>query len=349
MRNLIQCAVQSVAAVALINSLTGCGSDQFNSSNAEHFSAVVNSFTPNSAAAMANESSKVRACELASANLGFKLLAGETYSANIYPIVQKKCVRCHGGDQTDKQNSTTCGYLEKNIDNVILRLKNMAPADAIKDSEALKAATDPTKLTDDAIRDQISGGMRSAWPMPPVNRNRGQNPAITAEDIATFTAWKDVPNKCIDSDAAADASLPDINAHTDDDSARATATKDFAGLACEDGPSVAPDWPLVDSLVAIPDDSSSAFYDYSTHAFVDGATKMPGDCTIDALIGLLRAIPSAEQALLEYKAYGWRAVQCSLVDGRPRAYLAQLARVPNTLGDNVYGIFLKDIHIEQRP
>jgi hypothetical protein len=295
--------------------------------------------------------SNVKACDLpgtSAAALGFNL-ADTSYSNDIFPIVQAKCVRCHGGDQTDKQNSTTCGYMEKNIDNIIARLNNMAPADALKDQEAAKATDDPTKLTDDQIRNQIAGNDRSLWPMPPVNRNRQQNPGITPDEIAVFVAWKDVGNKCVGADLPPDDALPVITAHTDDEEQRTELQKSFATAACEDGPAVAPDWSVVQSLVALPDGASSSFYDYQKQQFVAGATAMPGDCTIDVLMQLVKSIAGAEQVLTEYKNYGWRAIQCSIVDGRPRAYLAHVARVPNALGDKVYGVYLKDFHIEQRP
>ena len=79
-----------------------------------------------------------------------------------------------------------------------------------------------------------------------------------------------------------------------------------------------------------------------------GATTFDGDCTIDTLISIFKGLPDAEKVLGEYRDYGWRAVQCAMVDGRPRAYLAHVARVPNTLGDFVYGVFLKEIRVDQR-
>ena len=185
--------------------------------------------------------------------------------------------------------------------------------------------------------------------MPPVNRNRNQNPAVTADDIAVFQAWKDAPNKCTGANTPPDDALAPAPAHTDDADLQASQSKVFETSACEDGPTVAPDWTFAAALVAIPDGSASTFYDYEKHSFVAGATAMPGECSIDALIGLLRGVAGAEKALQEYRDYGWRAIQCSMVDGRPRAYLAHLARVPNTLGDKVYGVYVKDIHIEQRP
>lgn len=290
----------------------------------------------------------VRACEMTPAALGFNL-ADETYSANVFPLVQKKCARCHAGDQNDKQNSTTCGFLEKNIDNVIKRLQNGMAADALKDTESAKPDGGATKLTDDQIRNQVSGGIRAEWPMPPVNRNRNQNPSVTNDDIALLTSWKDAPNKCLDPGATPEPALPTPTAHSSDDEERAQLAKAFGSAVCEDGPAIADQWGKVAALVAVPEGSPSSFYDYAKEEFVAGATTMPGDCTIDTLIAMLKPIAGAETALNEYKSYGWRAVQCAMVGGRPRAYLAQVARVPNALGDMMYGVYLKDLHVEQRP
>ena len=294
---------------------------------------------------------QVRVCDSAPASLGFNL-ADLTYATNIYPIVSSKCLRCHAGDQA-QQNSTTCGFLEKNIDNVIKRLENSILGDAQKDIESAKPDTDTTKLDDNEVRNLIANGNAGTdnphtfYPMPPVNRNRGQNPAINQSDIDVLTAWKAVSNKCV-GEVSPDGALPTVMTHTNDEESKEAMLKKFQTAACEDGPPVASDWAKVQTLVALPEGSESAFYDFEKKEFVAGATPMTGDCTIDALAAALATLPGASSALLEYKNYGWHAVHCAIVDGKPRAYLAHVARVRNSLDDLVYGVFLKDIQINQR-
>lgn len=290
--------------------------------------------------------SQVRACGVATptaASLGFNLLAGETYAKDIAPIVMAKCARCHAGDAA-MQNSTTCGFLEKNIDAVIVRLQNSLAAEAIRVVEAAKPDTDTTKLNNDQIRNQVSGNDRNKWPMPPVGQQGNNQQRLVQADIDVFTAWKDVPNKCVDT-GAVDDPLPMPSHFTDDDEERARLSKIFEGDSCKDGPDSAGDRAVVESMLALPADSTSAFYDYEKKEFVAGAVKMEGNCSIDYFIGALAVVPGAADALKSYQDYGWWATQCAIVDGRPQAYLAHVASVTTSLGDKTYGVFLKLLRV----
>ena len=282
----------------------------------------------------------VRVCgAVPAAALGFSLVAGETYQGNIVKIVTEKCAACHAGDQ-DRQNSTTCGFLEKNLDSVITRMENSLAAQSLKAASDALANGDPGKRNNDQIRDQISANDRTKWPMPPV----GRNPGISQSEIDTLKAWKSVPNKCIDA-STPDEPLAIPSVHTDDDEQRGKLAKMFETDACEDGPSVARDKPVIESILTLPSDSLSGFYDYEAMTYVDGARKMEENCSIDYFIAAVAMIPGAQEALKAYKDYGWWVTQCAIVDGRPQAYLSHIARVKTALGDTNYGVFLKLLKI----
>lgn len=292
-------------------------------------------------------STQVRACgsgvPATAAALGFNLV-GETYAKDIVPIVTDKCVRCHGGD-ANMQNSTTCGFLEKNIDAVIVRLQNALAGEAQKIIEDAKDPTDLTKLDNNGIRDAVSGGDRTKWPMPPIGQNAQRQ--ITQGQIDIFQAWKSVPDKCVDV-STPDEPLPDVTDYTDADEETARVAKIFEGETCKDGPSEIGGRAVIEPLLALPADSTSAFYDYDKKEFVAGAVKMEGNCTIDYFIEAVGVIPGAADALKEYKDYGWFVTQCAIVDGRPQAYLAHVASVTTALGDRTYGAFLKLLRIKDQ-
>lgn len=336
------------ALAASLLSLIACGSD------GDHFSLNatrdVDERSSSSADAVpahasADATAQVKVCgggasSDASSALGFQL-AGETYATHIAPIVTAKCARCHAGDPA-MQNSTTCAYLEKNIDNVIQRLQNGVAAEATRVVEAAKdPAGTPAPLSNNQIRDQYA---RSVWPMQPVGSTNTASQKVTQADVDVFLAWKDVANKCAAGSTPDDA-LPTPSVYTDDDEQAERLLKIFQSEDCRDGPSVTDARAHVESLLTLPADSASAFYDYEKREFVPGATKMTENCTIDYFIKALAPIPEASEVLKSYKEYGWWTVQCAIVDGRPQAYLAHAAEVATSLGDKTYGLFLKQLKI----
>lgn len=318
----------------------GIEQDDSNVTIAYEHDAVGDSDSPIQLMMQAASGPRVQVCGIAApATLGFDLLAGETYAGNILPVVNAKCVRCHAGNGNNgQQNSTTCGFLESNIDAVIVRMQNSLDGEERKIIEDAKADGDPTKLNNDGIRDLVSGSDFKKYPMPPIGQNNERR--LIQDDLNIFKAWKKVPGKCVDV-SEPDDPLDSPTAYTDDEEQLLKKGKLFEAAGCQDGPAVAGDRAQVTALLTLPADSPSPFYDYEARAFVDGARKFSGNCTIDYFIEALAVVPGAVEALQAYKDYGWWATQCAIVDGRPQAYLAHVAKVTTALGDTTYGVFLK--------
>lgn len=320
--------------VATLTVIASCGDDKHDQDKGSNAADA-------EGAPAAQTADRVKACGVNDgAALGFNL-AGETYASSIVPITVGKCVRCHAGDP-QMQNSTTCGYLEKNIDAVLVRVNNSILAEAQLVIENAKVDGDTTKLSANQIQNSYPAGQR---PMPPTGQQA--NRRITTPEIDIFTSWRDVPNKCQDL-STADGALGEVLNYTDADEELARKAKIFQAEGCEDGPAVASDRAYVENILALPADSPSAYYDYAAKAFVAGARKMDGNCTIDYFITALGVVPGASDVLKEYKAYGWWTTQCAVIDGRPQAYLAHVARVTTALGDRTYGVFLKPLKITDK-
>ena len=343
------------AAVLMLALLLSCGSDQdVWSGLGARDKSTDDADEPLADVSLADATAQVRACgtgEAPAAALGFNLLAGETYAGNIVPIVTSanRCARCHAGvSNAGQPNSTTCGYLESNIDNVIIRMQNSIEAQSIKDADVIANPDPLNQLSPQQIRNRSSSGDANIdkvaeRPMPPFPENA--NSRVTQAEIDIFVAWKDVPNKCVDS-STADPALPAVTHYSNEDEETARIAKLFEGNTCEDGPTITADRALVEPIMTLPADAASAYYDYEAKDFIAGAQKAVGNCSIDYFIAAVAAIPGAQDVLKEYKAYGWWVTQCAVVNGRPQAYLAHVARVTSVLGDRTYGVFLKPLRIK---
>jgi hypothetical protein len=179
----------------------------------------------------------------------------------------------------------------------------------------------------------------------------GNRVGLTTEQIDLFKGFADAPDKCAEGEPTpenATITTPDGYSSDDEEQSSQNLEKLFATSGCQDGPTVNTDanWALMQPLLAEDPNATSAFYDYGARAYVEGATKAPYDCNYDNFVASLGDLQGLEPTLREYEKYGWKLLQCAVVNGMPRVSLATLSTTINTLGDTILGINYKTVTIE---
>jgi hypothetical protein len=338
----------------------GCGTSRTGSSESDEGTDTGESSTP-----------AVQVCKPAAATR-LSLMADEvSYTKDLYPIMNTDivgnqprghCSQCHSGNNDDRPNSTNCLYLAENIDNVLARLNNAREAKTLDIAIRADLALDPNgplaagftgdEADNNAVNTFVRTQVQAAFaadeqPMPRYPFDDNRQP-LTTSQILLFTKFKDVADKCSQGEPGPEfAEIPVPDAFSDAEAGALPGEGDVA--QCDDGPAVNTEdnWALMGDLLEAEEEPASSFYDYETKEYVDGAAAASFECTWDNFIASLPGVAGFAETMGAYRDYGWRILNCSVVDGLPRASMATLSRITATNGDASLALNWKAIALDR--
>lgn len=261
--------------------------------------------------------------------------ADPNWKDDIMPLFQAKCsgATCHNPDTAGRLNVRNFTNVVNAVANVRKRIENG------RDLAAKITADTTIDDNDTNFNAAVDTYVNGEKPMPQPNRNNALTVALNDADYNMFVLWITNGMKQFGAGELGDDAPPlsTPTEYSDSEEDKNSFESLLTSANCQDGPDVNTDanWSKVAKLLdpGEPNKPDAGYYDYSAKQWMTGK-KASFECTYDNFIASI-GIDEVGRILNEYKAYGWRIQQCTVVNGLPLAGLVHLNDVSGKLGVSV--------------